>query len=89
MNTLSVFKDQMGNTVTLKDTPKRIVSIVPSQTELLADLGLDEEVVGITKYCIHPKGWHEHKTIVGGTKKLNLEKIRNLKPDLIIGNKEE
>ena len=81
--------DQLGNSLSLGTAPKRIVSIVPSQTELLSDLGLDEEVVGITKYCVHPKSWLETKTRIGGTKKLNLEKIKELKPDLIIGNKEE
>ena len=81
--------DQLGNKLSLPSSPKRIISIVPSQTELLYELGLDEEVVGITKYCVHPKDWHENKTKVGGTKKLNFEKILELKPDLIIGNKEE
>src|SRR3954469_21760380 len=83
------FTDQLGNSLSLSSSPKRIISIVPSQTELLYDLGLNEEVVGITKYCVHPKHWHEEKIKVGGTKKLNFEKIKELKPDLIIGNKEE
>jgi ABC-type Fe3+-hydroxamate transport system substrate-binding protein len=65
------------------------VSTVPSQTELLADLGLEEEVVGITGYCVHPQNWREEKTVIGGTKDLQLAKIKALKPDLIIGNKEE
>jgi ABC-type Fe3+-hydroxamate transport system substrate-binding protein len=69
--------------------PRRIVSLVPSQTELLADLGLETEVVGITKFCVHPEKWFREKPRVGGTKTLNFEKIKNLKPDLIIGNKEE
>ncbi len=69
--------------------PKRIISLVPSQTELLSDLGLEQEVVGITKFCIHPTAWFHSKTRVGGTKKIDLEKIKALKPDLIIGNKEE
>jgi len=69
--------------------PKRIVSVVPSQTELLFDLGLNNEVLGITKFCIHPKEICQTKAIVGGTKNLNLEKIISLQPDLIIANKEE
>src|SRR6187455_1329833 len=81
-------RDQMGRTVLLQDIPRRIISLVPSQTELLYDLGLDEEVVGITRFCVHPKSWN-HKTNIGGTKKLHLDKIRQLAPDLIIGNKEE
>lgn len=62
---------------------------MPSQTELLFDLGLDEEVVGITKFCIHPKEKVTQKEKVGGTKNLNIEKIRSLNPTLIIANKEE
>ena len=83
------FIDQLGNSLSVSVPPKRIISIVPSQTELLSDLGLDEEVIGITKYCVHPKDWLESKIKIGGTKKLNFEKIKELKPDLIIGNKEE
>jgi ABC-type Fe3+-hydroxamate transport system substrate-binding protein len=67
----------------------KIISIVPSQTELLYSLGLDKEVIGITKFCIHPEEWFKTKTRVGGTKKLNIELIRKLQPDLIIANKEE
>ena len=80
----------MGRTVALKAwPPRRIVSLVPSQTELLHDLGLGSEVVGITLFCIHPDEWFRHKTRVGGTKTINVEKIAALEPDLIIGNKEE
>lgn len=69
--------------------PTKIISLVPSQTELLYDLGLDEEVVGITKFCIHPESWFRTKTRVGGTKQLNMDTIHRLNPDLIIANKEE
>ena len=62
---------------------------MPSQTELLYTLGLEQEVVGITKFCVHPAAWYQEKMRVGGTKTLNLEKIEALRPDLIIGNKEE
>lgn len=84
-----VFTDQLGREITINYPPKRIISIVPSQTELLFDLGLDDEVIAITKFCIHPIEKFAAKTKVGGTKKLLIEKIRALKPDLIIGNKEE
>lgn len=67
----------------------RIISLVPSQTELLYDLGLDESVAGITKFCIYPKEWFRSKSRVGGPKSIHIEKIRELKPDLIIANKEE
>ncbi len=69
--------------------PARIISLVPSQTELLADLGLEERVVGITKFCIHPEHWRKTKTVIGGTKKFDIDLIRSLQPDLIIANKEE
>ena len=62
---------------------------MPSQTELLYDLGLTDEVVGITKFCIHPDEWFRSKTRVGGTKTIDFDKIQQLQPDLIIGNKEE
>lgn len=85
-----LFTDQLNRTVTLPAwPPRRIVSLVPSQTELLADLGLENEVVGITKFCVHPEEWFREKTRVGGTKTLNFGKIKSLNPDLIIGNKEE
>lgn len=70
-------------------SPLRIISVVPSQTELLFDLGLDGEIVGVTKFCIHPADKVKHKTIVGGTKTLDLVKIHALKPTLILANKEE
>jgi ABC-type Fe3+-hydroxamate transport system substrate-binding protein len=79
----------MERTINLPNSPKRIISLVPSQTELLFDLGLDAEVVGLTKFCIHPKGKIKEKTVVGGTKNFRFEQIDELKPDLIIGNKEE
>lgn len=82
-------KDQMNNTIRLEHVPSRIISLVPSQTELLFDLGLESEVVGITKFCIHPNEWFQTKTRVGGTKNVDIEKVRALKPDFIIGNKEE
>ena len=69
--------------------PKRIVSLVPSITELLYDAGLDEEVAGITKFCVHPQQWFRTKTRVGGTKNVHYEKVKSLSPDLIIANKEE
>ncbi len=69
--------------------PTRIISVVPSQTELLHELGLRDEVIGITKFCVHPKEWHHSKVRVGGTKTLQLELIHSLKPDLILANKEE
>jgi ABC-type Fe3+-hydroxamate transport system substrate-binding protein len=83
------FTDQLGRMITINYPPKRIVSLVPSQSELLFDLGLNDEIIGITKFCMHPIEKFATRTKVGGTKKLKLDVIRSLKPDLIIGNKEE
>jgi len=86
---MKIVKDQLGREITLKNTPKRIVSLVPSQTELLYDLALENEIVGITKYCVHPFNLLPTRTVVGGTKKVDYEKIKALNPDFILCNKEE
>jgi ABC-type Fe3+-hydroxamate transport system substrate-binding protein len=87
---MSFFIDQTGRKVSVPPTPQRIISLVPSQTELLYDLGLREEVTGITKFCVHPGEWfNSKKTRVGGTKQVKLDIIQQLQPDLIIANKEE
>lgn len=79
----------MGSANEHQDRPRRMVSLVPSQTELLADLGLDAEVVGITRFCVHPASWKARKTIVGGTKNVHVDRVKALQPDLILANKEE
>jgi ABC-type Fe3+-hydroxamate transport system substrate-binding protein len=84
-----VFKDQLNREIELTDFPKRIISLVPSQTELLFDLGLEKEVIGITKFCIHPTQWFKLKKRIGGTKSIDIELVKDLNPDLIIANKEE
>jgi ABC-type Fe3+-hydroxamate transport system substrate-binding protein len=81
--------DQLGRSVEFNFPPQRIISLVPSQTELLFDLGLANRVIGITKFCVHPNDWFTSKTKVGGTKKFQFDIIDSLQPDLIIGNKEE
>ncbi len=83
------FTDQIGHRIQLDSKPLRIISLVPSQTELLFYLGLDEELVGITKFCVHPKEKCRNKPRIGGTKQVNFEKIAVLNPDFIIANKEE
>lgn len=70
-------------------TTFRIVSLVPSQTELLVDLGLEDLIVGVTKFCLHPKNIKKDKIIVGGTKTIHFDKIVALKPTHILCNKEE
>ncbi|MBU7570608.1 MAG: ABC transporter substrate-binding protein [Flavobacterium sp.] len=86
---MKTYSDQLGNSHTFESVPKRIISLVPSQTELLFDLGLEENLVGITKFCIHPYHLKSTKKIIGGTKKVHYEKIKLLQPDIIIANKEE
>jgi len=84
-----MLNDFLGRYIHLESTPKRIVSLVPSQTELLVDLGFEENILGITKFCVHPQHLKSTKTIVGGTKQVHFDNIRNLQPDIIFCNKEE
>lgn len=83
------FSDHLNNIIPVSFPPKRIISLVPSQTELLSDLGLDPYVAGITKFCVYPQGWLSKKKIIGGTKKFNFDAIHSLHPDLILANREE
>ncbi len=86
---ISIMLDQLGTRHKFLNAPKRIISLVPSQTELLYDLGLEDAIVGITKFCIHPVHFKATKTIVGGTKNIKFDVIKALRPDIIICNKEE
>ncbi|MEO5562069.1 MAG: helical backbone metal receptor [Chitinophagaceae bacterium] len=86
---MPVYSDQTGRKIVLDKTPQRIISLVPSQTELLYSLGLREEVIGITKFCVHPEEWFRSKPRIGGTKEIKMGLIHQLQPDLIIANKEE
>jgi ABC-type Fe3+-hydroxamate transport system substrate-binding protein len=67
----------------------RIVSLVPSHTESLHDLGLAEKIVGRTRFCIHPSPWVDSVPIVGGTKDARSQKILDLRPDLVVADKDE
>ncbi len=84
-----IYTDQMGRAVHLHEGPLRIVSLVPSQSELLWEMNLQEQLVGITRFCIHPDKMYRSIKRVGGTKKVDFAKIAALQPNLIIGNKEE
>lgn len=87
---MPTFFDQLNREITIADKAElKIVSIVPSQTEFLFDIGLADQILGITKFCIHPKKYFKSITKIGGTKTLDLQKIRELQPDIIIANKEE
>jgi len=81
--------DQLNRILIFEGAPKRIVSLVPSQTELLVDLGLEDNIVGVTKFCVHPAHLRKEKAIVGGTKQVHYDKIKDLQPDIILCNKEE
>lgn len=81
--------DQLGTFHTFETSPKKIISLVPSQTELLYDLGLEENIIAITKFCVHPYHLKSTKEIIGGTKNVKFDKIKSLQPDVIIANKEE
>jgi ABC-type Fe3+-hydroxamate transport system substrate-binding protein len=81
--------DDLGFRLSLEAAPRRVVSLVPSWTETLFALGMDEEVVGVTRFCVEPAIAVESRTRVGGTKNPNLELIQALIPDLVIANAEE
>jgi len=83
------FTDQMGVEIHLPRPPEHIICLVPSLTELLYDLGLEQEVVGITRYCPQPEDKHWRPVVIGGTKDFNFDQIDALSPDLIIGSREE
>lgn len=83
------FVDQLNRKINLDSFPQCIISLVPSQTELLVDLGLKNRIVGITKFCVHPEKLRKEKVIVGGTKGIRMDRIRELNPDIILCNKEE
>ncbi|WP_127846436.1 ABC transporter substrate-binding protein [Psychroflexus aestuariivivens] len=82
-------KDQLGRKIQIEKVPQRIISLVPSLTELLVDLGLEDRLVGVTKFCVHPEDLRKKVEVVGGTKDVKIDKVKSLKPDIIIANKEE
>ena len=84
-----LFVDQLNRSVEISFPPRKIISLVPSQTELLCDLGLEDQLIAVTKFCVHPAHLRKSKQIIGGTKNLRIEEIKKINPDLIIANKEE
>lgn len=81
--------DGMERKVQFSNPPRRIISLCPSITETLFELGLDECVVGRTSYCIHPEDKVKDTKIIGGTKQVDVNLIRELRPDIIVTDKEE
>ncbi|MFN3403013.1 MAG: ABC transporter substrate-binding protein [Cytophagaceae bacterium] len=86
---VKVYIDQLGNTIKLQCSPCRIISLVPSITELLFDLTSENRIAAVTDYCVHPASKVLSIPKVGGTKKIDVSYIRNLKPDFVIASKEE
>ena len=84
-----VFTDAIGQHHEFSDSPKRIVSMVPSTTETLYKVGVGDRIVGVTRYCVHPSSAMQDNTIVGGTKQCNYERIASLNPDVVFCNQEE
>lgn len=82
-------RDALGNELLLDAPPQRIVSLVPSQTELLFDLGAGERLVGVTKFCVHPQEARSGRCHIGGTKTPDIDRIRALEPDFVLANREE
>ncbi|MGY0391968.1 ABC transporter substrate-binding protein [Bizionia sp. KMM 8389] len=82
-------KDQLQRTLFFSETPKRIVCLVPSITELICDLGIESKLVGVTKFCVHPTNIRKQVAVVGGTKQVHISEIIQLNPDVILCNKEE
>jgi ABC-type Fe3+-hydroxamate transport system substrate-binding protein len=80
-------KDLLGRTFDFPTPPSRVVSLVPSLTETLFDLGAGDSVAGITDFCIFPEGLDRPR--VGGTKNPHIDEIRALAPDLVYVNLEE
>jgi len=75
--------DGLGRQVTINAVPQRIVSLAPSNTEILFALGLGDKVVGVTEYCNYPEA-AKTKPKVGGFSTVDIEKVVSLRPDLVL-----
>jgi iron complex transport system substrate-binding protein len=76
-------KDQFGNEITIEKKPERIVSLAPSHTEILFSLGLGDKIVGVSSFCDYPEE-AKTKEDIGSFQEINLERIIELEPDLVI-----
>ena len=83
------FFDDLGKTIFINKIPKRIVSLCPSITETLCELGLSDKIIACTDYCIHPIDKVKNINKIGGPKNFSEEKILKLSPDIIFAVKEE
>jgi len=82
-------RDQIGTQIILPKVPERVISLVPSLTYTMYRLQLEDKLVGVTRFCKYPLHITKQKTIIGGTKDVKFDRIKQLKPDLILANKEE
>jgi len=82
-------KDHLNRTLTFSPVPKRIVSLVPSVTETIADMRLASCLVAVTRFCKYPSDVVIPLPKIGGPKKIEIQKIVDLKPDLVVAVKEE
>lgn len=81
--------DCLGREITLPKNISRIVSLVPSISELIYDLNVEDKLVGVTKFCVHPKYFQIEKTVIGGVQDFDIEKIKELNPDVVFASKDE
>lgn len=86
---MQIVKDCLGNEMSLPKNITKIVSLVPSISELIYDLNVESKLVGVTKFCVHPKYFQIEKTVVGGVQEFDIEKIKALKPDVVFASKDE
>jgi ABC-type Fe3+-hydroxamate transport system substrate-binding protein len=82
-------RDDLQRDVSLQFPPRRIVCLCPSLTETLCALGCAGQLVGRTRYCVHPADQARQVKLVGGTRDFDVDRIRAVSPDLIIADKEE
>jgi ABC-type Fe3+-hydroxamate transport system substrate-binding protein len=81
--------DQLNRTIEIPANPKKIISLVPSITEFLFDLNLENNIYGRTKFCIHPEEQVKKVPVLGGVMGLNYHEIEKIDPEIIFASKEE
>lgn len=88
-NYYMLYFDDLGRKCIIDKIPQRIISLCPSITETLCDLGLSDKIIACTDYCIHPTEVVKDFDRVGGPKNISKEKITGLSPEIIFAVKEE
>lgn len=82
-------RDALGREICLSAPPRRVISLVPSLTELLFALGCGDRVVGVTDYCVYPEAEVQRRPRIGGQKDPDLAALLSLQPELVLAAKEE